>query len=656
LGRKQQKKPRQHPNSQKRRAQATPVAVERQHLWFAIIIAAIAFLCYVNTLGHGYALDDKAVITQNRFTQQGVEGIPELVTNGHFFGYNNAKSGLYRPIPLITHAVEYELFGETPSVSHFLNVLFYTGLCVVLFFLLAKWLKGYSVLLPFTAALLYTVHPLHTELVANIKGRDEILVFLFLLTTLWGVYRYVAEERQWKWIVFSLLAYALALFTKENALTFLAIIPLTLFVFARSSIKQAAIATLPFLAVAVVYLLIRSQFVEPVEEYRFFDSYFQYAPDKSDRIATAVGNFAQHLRLLIFPYPLVYDYSYNQIPVISWAHPQAILSLLGVLGLISYGIYQLPRRAVVSFAILFYFITIAVTANIITPTSAVFAERFLFIPSLGFCLLLAYGAYKLMTTEQATDWQKLLSPTSNRLILGLLAVIVLAGAGRTLHRNQAWQNDLMLFQNDLAYTPNNARTHFNLGRYYILNTDQMANKQQAIERGVALLRQAVGIDPRFTNAHQLLAAGYDQLGQTGRAITHLRKYTRLAQRGNKHPAKIARAFRDLGDLYDRQGKGDSMQIAYQQAIDVAPDQFQNYFNYANKLFNQGLYEEAVQQYQKALQINPDSYDCYYNIAAAQVNLGRHKKAGQNLQQALKLRPGDEQAKQLLNRIEERGGN
>ncbi|PSR04373.1 MAG: hypothetical protein BRD50_03805 [Bacteroidetes bacterium SW_11_45_7] len=221
---------------------------------------------------------------------------------------------------------------------------------------------------------------------------------------------------------------------------------------------------------------------------------------------------------------------------------------------------------------------------------------------------------------------------------------------------QAWQNDLTLFQNDLAYTPNNARTHFNLGRYYIINTDQMANQQQAIERGVALLRQAVGIDPRFTNAHQLLAAGYDQLGQTGRAITHLRKYTRLAQRGNKHPVKVAQAFRDLGDLYHRKGKTDSMQTAYQQAINIAPDQFQNYFNYGNKLFNQGLYEEAVQQYQKALQINPDSYDCYYNIAAAQVNLGRHKKAGQNLQQALKLRPGDEQAKQLLNRIGGRGGN
>ncbi len=369
-----------------------------------------------------------------------------------------------------------------------------------------------------------------------------------------------------------------------------------------------------------------------------------------------MGNFAQHLRLLIFPYPLVYDYSYNQIPLISWAHPQAILSLLGVLGLIGYGVYQLPKRTVVSFAILFYFITIAVTANIITPTSAVFAERFLFIPSLGFCLLLAYGAYQLMTTEQATDWQKLLSPTVNRIVLGALAVMVLAGAGRTLHRNQAWQNDLTLFQNDLAYTPNNARTHFNLGRYYILNTDQMANEQQAIERGVALLRQAVAIDPNFTNAHQLLAAGYDQLGQTGRATTHLRKYTRLAQRGNKHPAKIAQAFRDLGDLYHRQGKGDSMQIAYQQAINTAPNQFQNYFNYGNKLFNQGLYEEAVQQYQKALQINPNSYDCYYNIGAAQVNLGRHQRARQNLQKALQLRPGDEQAEQLLNRIQSRSGN
>ena len=172
-------------------------------LWLLFGLFLFAFLLYANTLGHGYAFDDSIVIVENSFTKKGFAGIKDLATRDFFDGIygdqNMALSGgRYRPLSLVMFAVEYEFFGANPTVGHFLNVFFF-ALTVVLFFVLTRrWLANFesSAVVAATvsatvAALLFAAHPIHTEVVANIKGRDEIMAMLLMLLSLLSLDKYL---------------------------------------------------------------------------------------------------------------------------------------------------------------------------------------------------------------------------------------------------------------------------------------------------------------------------------------------------------------------------------------------------------------------------------------------------------------------------------
>jgi hypothetical protein len=148
----------------------------------------LAVLLYANTLTHGFVQDDAIVITDNMFTTQGVKGIPGILTKDTFFGFFKVEGketlvsgGRYRPLTLVVFALLYEVFGLDPFPYHLLTVLLYALTCVLLYRVLLLLLREHSGLgagVAWMATLLFTVHPIHTEVVANIKGCDEIVALL----------------------------------------------------------------------------------------------------------------------------------------------------------------------------------------------------------------------------------------------------------------------------------------------------------------------------------------------------------------------------------------------------------------------------------------------------------------------------------------------
>ena len=164
-------------------------SIERNR-FYLIFLFIFSFIIYGNTFQNEYALDDGIVITQNHFVQKGIAGIPDILTHDSFFGWlkganNDVAGGRYRPLSLVSFAIENSIFGNNPGASHFINVLLYAVLGMSVFILLNRLLiikqTQFSNLihLPFLTALLFIAHPVHTEAVANIKGRDEILSLLF---------------------------------------------------------------------------------------------------------------------------------------------------------------------------------------------------------------------------------------------------------------------------------------------------------------------------------------------------------------------------------------------------------------------------------------------------------------------------------------------
>ena len=160
--------------------------------WPPAVLALLGFALYINTFGHQYALDDIAAVGQNLFVKKGIAGIPDLLRT-EFWHFSNISLGYYRPLSLITFAMEQQYFKDNPNISHMINACLYglTGLVVGV--LLQKWLTRQTIV-AFLIGLIFIAHPIHTEIVANIKGRDEILSFLFISLMLLSYWKHLETD------------------------------------------------------------------------------------------------------------------------------------------------------------------------------------------------------------------------------------------------------------------------------------------------------------------------------------------------------------------------------------------------------------------------------------------------------------------------------
>ena len=176
-----------------------------------IIISVFAFILYTQSINHNYTLDDHPVIDENSITTKGLSGIPAILKTDYWYGsgHDESRGPVYRPTSLIIFAAVWEFSPNNPQVYHFINVLLYSFTCLLLFLVLCKLFKKQNFLFPFICTLLYAAHPIHTEVVNNIKSLDEILCFLFGLISMLMLLRYNSSKSIltffWGELVFFLL-------------------------------------------------------------------------------------------------------------------------------------------------------------------------------------------------------------------------------------------------------------------------------------------------------------------------------------------------------------------------------------------------------------------------------------------------------------------
>lgn len=209
--------------------------------YIPFLLAALAFLLYANTIGNGYNMDDELVTRKHKLTSKGISAIPDIFTTPYYKDAMGYSYG-YRPLSQVSFALENQFFGEKPGVSHFFNVLLY-AVCVLLFFrLLIRWTGEKGLPLAVTATLLFAVHPIHAEVVASIKNRDEILSLLFGLLA--GLSFEKAVRRLGFVPVFlSALYLTLSLFSKKSTYPLVIIFPLVALILERPPLKRLLIAS-----------------------------------------------------------------------------------------------------------------------------------------------------------------------------------------------------------------------------------------------------------------------------------------------------------------------------------------------------------------------------------------------------------------------------
>lgn len=471
-----------------------------------LIICLLAFLIYSNSLFLGYALDDRLVITENKFTQAGLKGLKDIFTTDSFVGFFSKQKtllegGRYRPLSIATFAIEKSIFGKSPFISHLINVLMYMLTCLLIFAIFKMILVNgknrlWYASLPFLIAIIYTVHPLHTEVVTNIKGRDELLSFLGALFALYFILKYVRTEKL-PMLLYAFCSYTLAMLSKENAITFLAVIPLTLFFFTKAKPLHYFFSISVMLFSLIFFFFLRYNALGFVFSNHFVSTELLNNPfleaSASRKLATIILTWGIYLKLLFIPHPLTHDYYPKQIALVGFSDIRVIITILIVVFVTVYALYKLRKKDVVSYGIIFFIITFSISSNLLINLGTFMNERFMYVSSLGFALIAAYLLDKLSVKLNNKKPQ-------SKLILFVFFAIMTVFSVKTFARNFAWKDDYTLFTTDVKTSVNSAKCNVSAGGQTLEKMDMVKDenvRQQMLGDAIRYLQKGVEIHPKY---------------------------------------------------------------------------------------------------------------------------------------------------------------
>lgn len=499
---------------------------------FAFIFIGLAFALYSQCLNYGYVLDDKIVLSGNSFTKKGFAGIAELFSTDSFQGYfgeqkDLVQGGRYRPLSLVTFAIEHQFLGLNSSVSHIINVILY-GLCgFIIFFTLRRLFKekftGTNIIfaISFLAALLFIVHPIHTEAVANIKGRDEIMSCIFSMLALNAAIKYYDSKKILHLVAMSGL-YLLGMFSKENTITFLAIIPFAILlfrapkekaqsifrsiknIFARLLDKRNLMIISALFISSVIYMFVRFKvmgFLMNANPSTDIMNNPFYGLDGGQKIATIMYTLFVYLKLSFVPIELTHDYYPYHIPVSKFSDGIVLLSVFINVILLALMVYFINKNKWITFGIAFYFTCLSIVSNVVIDVGTFMNERFIFTASLGLCILLVAFLNSINTKikENSKSW----------LPAAILLPILLLYSFKTIDRVPAWESELALNTEAIKVSKNSARANsfmatalFNTYK----ETKNVNKRKELLAQAEPYAEKAVQIYPMYLNGH-LMRAG-----------------------------------------------------------------------------------------------------------------------------------------------------
>jgi hypothetical protein len=576
-----------------------------------LLLAAIAIAVYGNTLSHGYVLDDYVTVEHNELVAKGFSALSEIFSTPYQYGFSLlAKNQLYRPLSIALFATEREFFGESPFAGHLINVLLFAA-CVVLLFRFLDRLFTERRAAAFLATLLFALHPIHTEVVANIKSCDELLCFLFAFLSLNLLLTYARNGKVYG-LLCGILCLFLALLSKETAITLAAVIPLIFFFYSNEHRKRSVFVTMASLVTTAIYLAVRAAVFRAYDiesgQVSMLDNILVSAPSAASRIATAVLILGHYLRLLFVPYPLYYDYSYNAIPFAGPGDAGVIISGVLYAALLCIGIFRLMkhRKDPLAFGILFFLITISVFSNLFVTIGANMAERFLFFPSVGFCVAVGFVA---------DHWQ------ANKTRWLLLALVLLVFTWITISRNADWKDNLTLYRADSEKSSGSWRIYYNLGvvlTHDIIGKRPDAAQMQQVAEGIRNFQRSVAIYPGYDVAQEHLGTAFLAIGKMDSAIVHFREALRINPRNGEALKRLTGMY-----FYNKQFR-QALEM-YRYALTIDPNaRVQGYIGVC--YLNLAKYDSAIAVFNNVLAAEPRNMSVIKGLADAYAQLGKADSA------------------------------
>lgn len=591
------------------------------------LLAGIAFVLYAQTISFGFALDDIAVVHGNDFVKAGFGGIGKILNSFYWQGFpsfSTANSGIFRPVSLILFAIEWQFAPNSPKFFHFVQVVLYAVSIYQLYRLLRMLFREYSISLSLIAAGIWLVMPIHTEVVANIKSADEVLCMIFFLLSFRHLLNW-ADYGKMNSLVFSAIFIFLSLLSKEGGVLFIPAMLLALLMFRKKQIKELVLPAAILGVVSLIWFGWHTAVISGGPErvtYDYRNNALLSNDSYIDQLGTAIGLQARYWMKLLFGYPLSYNYSFNEIPVDGFAGIWCWISLAGIGASLFFAWKFFKSIPVLSFAILFYFISFALTSNIFYRIGDIFAERFTFAPSIGFAILLSWLILKFTKGVE----EKRIHAQAMYALIGIGFVYSVL----TFSRSSDWKDEASLYAADLDHAPNSARVHYNYGVVLLGNANNEKDetqKNKIIAQSNEQFKIATEIDSIDFQSAQALGNNYYNLHEYNKAIYWYNKSIAgkrvVAKASLKNPnsgikdvkdADDPNTFSNLGDVLMLSGKYDSAFVVFERAAGILKNNDAISIKIGGAYLAQHDTANAIVFLKKATEANPKSVLAWDKLA------------------------------------------
>ncbi len=529
-----------------------PFSNRKANHYFFLFFLIITFILYGNTLLNDYSVGDEQV-THNQIVRSGTMAIPVIFST---LANPDTVSGMpcdncYQPITVLTFALEHELFGEKPGLSHFFNVLIYFFLSLFLFFLLKRILNRYNILFPFLITLLFMAHPVHTEVVASLKNRGEMLAFICGSGSMWFLLNY-SETRGRLHLMVSLLLFFIGFLCNSSIVVFILLFPVVLRFYSGMPMRKGIPFLLAVIIIAVVAILIPRLFIPGgFSERTFGDNPLYFEKNLWIRLGTSFMTLLYYLKLLIYPVSFSYFYGFDMIPTTSLLNLWVICSLMthGILFL--FAIRKFRQKNILSFAVLWYLLAVLPYSNLFYPVHGIVAERHIFTASLAFCMALVTAVFSLFNTDPKT----LTIEVDARIeILALIIIFLIPYTLVTLNRNTKWKNTESIFIADIEDLNKSTMANTQYATFLLKSLmdqsslkESLLSKEEVQQTIILHLRQALQIYPGNVKAIDALANTYILTGMKPDPSDTLTAISFWEQTAAKHPSR--EVYRLLGYLF-----------------------------------------------------------------------------------------------------------
>ncbi|MBL7068641.1 MAG: tetratricopeptide repeat protein [Candidatus Omnitrophica bacterium] len=563
-----------------------------------ILVMALGFAVYLNSLNGEFVFDDNVLVKENIYIKNHSR-IKNLFTENIASGAGR-KTSFYRPLQMITYMIDFSLWRLNVKGYHLTNILLHIAASLCLYWFITILFK--ERLLSLFTSVLFVTHPIHTEAVTYISGRSDMLCAIFLLLCVIFYIKSLGIDKA-RYHFFTLAAYILAILSRESSVILPAVLLLYHYAFKK---KLDYNRFLPILGIAAFYIFLRFTFLNAImPQVSGGDPLFERLPG----FFVALTNYA---RLLILPIGLHMEYGKR---TFSFVNPQVLSGIAIFVTLLVFAFRKKPAGGIAFFSISWFLVMLLPVSNIF-PINAYMAEHWLYLPSIGFFLLLAKGLTYLFE-----------SGARKKLAILSLAALTVFYSFLTIRQNNYWSDAISFYERTLECAPDSLKAQNNLGNAY----RQKGEYQKAIRCYEGVLKK----DPNHGEAYYNLGLTYSALGRKDKAAELYRKAIGITP-------DHADSYNNLGRIYIEMGKVQDAIRLFEEAIEADPNYVGAYTNLGN-IYLKIDTERSIALYKRSIEIDPYFTGAYNNLGSIYRDTGRDREAIGLFKKVITIDPTDAMA-------------